>query len=247
MITRKYNKRFTDSELNAYLQNIQAITGHQTAQVDEAWRTLGYINASAFKGYGALSDCQAAYNRKVYHTKEQAIVILAQHTDNISSWGNVLYIRTLDGIQISFHNGSSFLNRSEAIDAVLEDCRIETEWDGVINSYTYTDINAYNEARAEYQRKVREDEEKKRRNVELIHAEIQKFFAHHTTRKAYGLPVKKADWQSLCSSAMSQKCYASVEIAIRSYGVEYYDKVSRVERVINTNLPKGWDKYNFND
>lgn len=246
MITQKYNKQFTEVELNAYLSTIKNIQGGQSAQVDEAWRTLGYINASAYKGYGALSDEHAIYNGMVYRTKEQAILTLAEHTDNIAAFGGVLYIRTLDGIQISFHLGT-MSHSSSMLGLLHRQYQTKVEWDGVQNSYTYTDINAYNEARAEYQRKRQEDADKKKYIDSLIHAEVQKFFAHHSTRKAYGLPTKKAEWNEVCSWATSLSPTAYPEAIIRYYGIENYGMNCMVARQIEKNLPEGWNKYNFND
>ena len=246
MITQKYNKQFTDSELNTYLSTISNIQGGQSAQVDEAWRTLGYINASAFKGYGALSDDHAAYNGMVYRTKEKAIIILASHTDNIAAFGGVLYIRTLDGIQISFHLGS---HSSSMLRLLHEQYQAKVEWDGVQNSYTYTDINAYNEARAEYQRKRQEDADKRKYIDSLIHAEVQKFFAHHATRKSFGLPAKKKEWEAYCEEAMTKCSWAHDvwSIIIGCYGIRVSADIHRVALTINAALPEGWNKYNFND
>ena len=246
MITQKFKKQFTDTELNNYLTSISSITGGQSAQVDEAWRTLGYINASAFKGYGSISDDHAAYNGKVYRIKEQAIVTLAQHTDNIAAFGGVLYIRTLDGIQISFHLGT-MSHSSSMLGLLHEQYQAKVEWDGVQNSYTYTDINAYNEARAEYQRKRQEDADKKKYIDSLIHAEVQKFFAHHSTRRAYGLPTKKAEWNEVCSWATSLSPTAYPEAIISLYGINNYRMNCIIAHQIEKNLPEGWNKYNFND
>jgi hypothetical protein len=247
MITQKFNKQFTERELNNYLTSISSIKGGQSKRVDKAWRKIGYINASAYKGYGELSARQDIYNRDVYSCKEKAIVILAQHTDNIVASGNVLYIRTLDGVQISFHLGSTF-HRSEALDNICQQYHGDVEWDGVQNSYEYTDINAYNEARAEYQRKRQEDAEKKARNIAMIHEEIQKMFVHHSTRKAYGLPVKKQEWLEACAKAMSIKPYTTtVSGVVMTYREVTGCYTYPIEVAISRILPKGWDKYNFND
>lgn len=246
MITQKHNRQFTEVELNAYLSTINNIQGGQSAQVDEAWRTLGYINASAYKGYGALSDEHAIYNGMVYRTKEQAILTLAEHTDNIAAFGGVLYIRTLDGVQISFHLGS-MSHHSSMLGLLHYRFQKEVEWDGVQNSYTYTDIEAYNAARAEYQRKRQEDADKKKHIDSLINAEVQKFFAHHSTRKAYGLPTKKADWQKVCDWATSLSPTAYPEAIISNYGIKNYGMNCMVARQIERNLPEGWNKYNFNE
>ena len=246
MITQKYKKQFTEAELNAYLSTIKEIHGGQSAQVDEAWRTLGYINASAYKGYGVLSDVQAAYNGMVYRTKEQAILTLSEHTGNVAAFGEVLYIRTLNGIQLSFHLGT-IGHCSSDLNTLHSRYQAKVEWDGVQNSYTYTDVDAYNSARAEYQRKRQEDAEKKKSVDSLIHAEVQKLFAHHSTRKAYGLPTKKTEWQKVCDWATSLRPTAIPEIIIRNYGIKSYGANCTVARLIEKKLPEGWNKYNFND
>lgn len=81
--------KYTTEQLNAYLISVRKIRGGQTAEVDEAWRQLGFINASAFKGYKALSEEQAQYNAMIYAAKEQAIRVLVQHTDNVSAFGGI--------------------------------------------------------------------------------------------------------------------------------------------------------------
>lgn len=243
MITQKYKNQFTDRQLNSFITSISKIKGGQSKRVDNAWRKLGYINASAYKGYGELSARQYCYNRCVYFCKEKAITILAEHTDNIAAFGGVLYIRTLDGIQISFHLGKSM----ELHNIHMQYINKDVKWDGVQDSYTYTDIESYNAARVEYQRKVREDEESKVTYIASVHREIQKMFAHHSTRRAYGLPTKKQEWEDACKKAMSIKPYTTtVSGVIMTYREVTGCYTYPIELAISRIIPD-WKSKNFND
>lgn len=264
MITRKYNKNYSERELNNFLKSISSIEGGQSKKVDKAWRKLGYINASAYKGYGALSDRQSEYNCRVYSVKSKAILILAQHTDNITSFGGVLYIRTLDGIQLSFHLGSvsSFFYDKELSNLYQKHIDKNVKWDGVPESYTYTDINAYNEARAEYQRKREEDEARRQRNIIAFHAGVREYFAHHARRKACKLPVRKKDWEVYCKQVEedAEKNWAPGTLGYSAYLIlqEYvgnpaccgkltFSKMEAISKRIESNMYDGWNKFNFNN
>lgn len=261
MITRKYNRTYSERELNNFLASVSSIEGGQTKKVDRAWRKLGYINASAYKGYGCLSNRHAEYNYRVYSTKEKAILILAQHTDNIAAIGGVLYVRTLDGIQLSFHLGSMRWCPKELSDLHQKYMDKNAVWDGVPESYTYKDINAYNEARAEYQRKRDEDEERRQRNIAAFYAGVRRYFAHHARRKACKLPIKKKDWEDYCKQVEenAQKHWEPGKLGYGAYLIlqEYvgnpaccgrlnFDEMKRISRHIEANMYDGWNDFNFN-
>lgn len=238
---------YTAKYLKDYISKIKKIEGGQTSQVDAAWRELGYINASAFKGYRKLSYKEAKYNWLIYSIKNKAIRILVEHTDNnnIATYGGVLFIYTLEGIQLSFHLGK--LLDSSYNDIHKRFCK-KVKWDGVQNSYTYDDINEYNQARAKYEQKCLEDKEKEQQNSVLIHNEIKSFFKHHNTRKTYGLPIKKTEWLKLCDKVNAIPTdIVLIESIIRMYGITKYELVSKIAHQINRNLPLYWNHYHFNE
>ena len=103
MIYRKNNTSYSDSYLESYLSSVRQLAKGQTTEINDAWRTLGYINASAYKGYGRLSDGEALYNSRIYVVKERAIRTLVTVSDNVTFRDGILYIRLSDGIQVSFH------------------------------------------------------------------------------------------------------------------------------------------------
>ena len=263
MITQKYKKQYTEDELNTYIESIKTITGRQSKEVDDAWRTLGYINASTYKGYGKLSDEKWKYNCLVYSIKEEAIARLAEHTDNIAVTYSIVYVRLLDGIQLSFHykqdhhvpvdiNGCKKVRQ---LGNVLRPYRSDdVRWDGVEESYTYTDIEAYNAAKEVYAQKKREDDEKEDRNIELFIEGIKKFFAHHSTRRSYGLPAKKDQWEKYVEACVSnnEDCWREcstgryAEPVVRRFlPASYYDEIERITRIVEGGMPEGWNKFNF--
>lgn len=259
---QKYNKIFSEREINKYLNSISSLTGGQSKKVDAAWRKLGYINASAYKGYGILSDKYAAYNFRVYLAKEQAIISLAPHTDNIVASNGVLYIRTLDGIQLSFHLGSTHRNCSYALKKIHWQYQGEAKWDGVQDSYTYTDIEAYNSARAEYQKKVLEDNERRQKNIIAFQERIHQFFSHHSTRRIYGLPTKKKDWEEYCKNKDAllyetwsrEKLGYNANLQLQIYlgnpsspnTKTTYDEMVKIQSCIEAKMYEGWNNFNFN-
>lgn len=255
MIKQNYKRIFSDLELGTFLDRVRSVQGSQSEAVDELWRELAYINASAFKGYGGLSDTAAAYNARIYAVKEQAIVLLAAHTSDIAASGGVIFVRTAKGIQFSFHVGHALnplrspnANR-EKLKALYFALEKDVEWDGVENSYLYTDIEEYNALREAYKEKKRQDREKSERIHALILAEIQTFFAHHATRRAYGLPVKKSAWQAACAKAQDDcKNYGvhpstSVSLLLGLHGLRDYVLSERATRAIEQRLPSGWNQY----
>ena len=247
MIYRKNNTSYSDSYLESYLSSVRQLAKGQTTEINDAWRTLGYINASAYKGYGRLSDGEALYNSRIYVVKERAIRTLVTVSDNVTFRDGILYIRLSDGIQVSFHIPSDIGgNNSLAKDLSQAYLDEGAKWDGVQCSYEYTDIVKYNAARAEYLRKVQEDREAREYNRSVIHRAVQDFFRHHSTRRAYGLPGKKAEWQAVCDRAMKHK-WVFVEGILNSYGITGYGENRRVAQLIEQRVKGSLKEYNFPD
>jgi hypothetical protein len=141
----------------------------------------------------------------------------------------------------------------DAVKSVCSDLIEKAEWDGVENSYLYTDVEEYNALRVEYKSKKQKDTEKRGKINALIHSEIQKFFAHHSTRRVYGLPVKKTDWQDACKRAQDDckkfnfELSVDVSLLLNLYGLLDFVKTERVKWAIEKNLPQGWNQYYFNE
>ena len=243
MITQKNTTSYSDSYLESYLSSLRQLTKGQATEIDNAWRALGYINASAYKGYGRLSDREALYNARIYTTKDRAIRALVAITDDVAFRDGILYIRLSDGIQVSFHIPYDYSLAKDLRQAYLDE---DAKWDGVQCSYEYTDIVKYNTAREEYLRKVREDREAREHNRSVIHRAVQDFFSHHSTRRAYGLPGKKADWQAACERAMKHK-WVFIEGILNSYGITNYRDERRAAQLIEQRVKDSLKKYNFPD
>lgn len=127
-VKRKYDKTYTQQDLDAYLLSL-----NDCKDIDNAWRTLGYINASAYKaGEGEnipiFKDGEKKYNKMVYSIKEKALnrlielggvkitSVLSQKENKsyLVDWETgfyeeyelhtyILYVRLSDGVQLSFH------------------------------------------------------------------------------------------------------------------------------------------------
>lgn len=140
MIAQKYQKEYTKQEIEDFIASLE-----DCKDVDNAWRTLAYINASAYKGYGELTEEQKAYNVIVYEAKEEAICKLAEYGGDITLVGTkqsvetgayVLYVRLKDGVQLSFHIYDRLSNNKTFM--AVRRYRGNRQWEGVVDSYTYS-------------------------------------------------------------------------------------------------------------
>lgn len=180
VMIRKYNKTYTEQELNDYIASLEI-----NENIDFKIRQLGYINASAYKGYGELTDEQASYNAMVYKAKDEALFLLADYA-NISYNNGVAYFELTNGIQVSFHIKDweskcftkFYLKRNEKV-----------EWCGVEKSYEYTDIDEYIKACNEAKMRKAEDKRRKTEVICTIHEAIVKYLRNGNRRKALKLDM----------------------------------------------------------
>lgn len=145
MAEQKYKKIYTQQELDEYMRSLV-----RCKDIDQAWRTLGYINASAYKG-SDKSEEQQEYNQMVYAVKEAAICKLAKRGGKLyfvskkNSLGTyILYVRLNDGVQLSFHVFYSMRGKNlafKSLEKYMGNCMY---WEGVEDSYRYNG-NEYRE------------------------------------------------------------------------------------------------------
>ena len=186
MITCKNNRIYTEEDLNAYISSLSS------AETDTAIRELGYINASAFKGYGKLGDNAAAYNGLIYRIKQTALEILVEKSDDViyNSHSGILYFRLTNGIQVSFHIPYW------QDDTLFRKYKGEVEWDGVPDSYTYDDIDAYEEAHQEYLRKKSEDAAKNEERKMVALTAIREYLKNGNRRKSLGMTMTQTEFNT---------------------------------------------------
>lgn len=237
MITRKFNKTYTETELNAFISSLA------TADTDKALRKLGYINASAFKGYGALTDEMAAYNALIYRTKQVAMEVLAEKANDVVFSGDVLYFRLSNGIQISFHVPYNYYvsEMNARHDAFLK-YQGKAEWDGVQESYTYDDVEAYNAARQAYLTKVAEDNAKKAKREEVVLAAIRKYLANGNRRKSLGMTMTLAEFKAF--NPFAEYHYFDLEDVLVRFGMRRSDASYTKYQIINIIGIAEWNQLN---
>lgn len=235
MITRKYDRTYTKSELDSYLGSVQ------TADIDEAIRELGYINASVFKGYGALTDDEAAYNAMVYDVKEKALDVLVRRSDDVAYDRDnyVLYFRLSNGIQVSFHlnyRSESFRNY-QFVYLLFARQACSIDWDGVLNSYTYTDVELYQEKCREYKRRVKDSYDKKDERRAAIIGAMKSYFSHWTRRKMYGIKMSYSDLKDLHIEDPSfyHDCMSKediISVVCRVFRIDFHNACLAADRLI---------------
>lgn len=60
MTTQTINREYSSEELARFSREVLSLIKGQREAIEAAWRELGVINATAYKGRGALTDAQRA-------------------------------------------------------------------------------------------------------------------------------------------------------------------------------------------
>ena len=116
----------------------------------ECWIDLCKLNASAYKGYRALSNKQSRYNTLVYNNKEKLISVISEKWVKVGGilqrHDGILYITNKNGWQISFHRAPQ--------DAMSRAKKTEHNiWSNIICSWSYKDAEEYKEAAMTWKQK----------------------------------------------------------------------------------------------
>ena len=157
------------------------------AEIDAIWRVIAAINASAYKGYGCLPYEQYCYNSEVYCIKNwtiECLIPLSMDFIEFDRLRELLYIRTADGIQYSFHIRTSYQQLYEWEDTLPR--AKEDAWDRVINSFRYS-AQAYARAKEKIRQKIAKEE------IACTKAFLL-FFRKKENRKKYGLNINHDKW-----------------------------------------------------
>lgn len=186
-------------------ERLPNIKGLEYAELENLLRDLGQLNAMAHKGYGRINDAEWQDNARIYSLKSKAVEALAEEWKHrgleVSDWMGVIYFRTKDGMQISFHRRPRDFSYSEVAE------RRRTEWDGVLNAWSYTNVEeyekakeAYQLAKEEYERKEKEDKEVLLKHAMQIKDALISILNNKRTRKNFGLPESKEDFIRILDS-----------------------------------------------
>lgn len=172
----------------------------------DCWIDLCKLNASAYKGYRALSVKQSKYNSLVYKNKEILISKISEKWISVGGLlqrhDGILYITDKNGWQISFHRApQDALSRAKKTKHDI--------WSNIICSWSYKDAEEYKEAaitwkqkqtledvtRKEYEKYASQSLTIKNKIIHLLleDKKIRKYY----TRKGYYSSI--LDWNDICS------------------------------------------------
>lgn len=157
------------------------------AEIDAIWRVIAAINASAYKGYGCLPYEQYSYNSEVYCIKNWAIeclIPLSMDFIEFDRLRELLYVRTADGIQYSFHIRTSYQQLYEWEDTLPR--AKEDAWDRVRDAYRYS-AQAYARAKEKIRQKIAKEE------ITCFKAFLL-FFRKKENRKKYDFNINYDKW-----------------------------------------------------
>ena len=161
----------------------------------DCWIDLCKLNASAYKGYRALSIKESIYNSLVYNNKEKLISKLTEKWVSVGGvlqrHDGVLYITEKNGWQISFHRAPQ-----DALSKAKE--TKQDIWSNIICSWSYKDAEEFKKAAITWKQKqnvedaTRKEYEKYasqslalRNRVVLLLLEEKKIRKYYTKRGYY--------------------------------------------------------------
>ena len=228
-IERKENLNLEEAKILSNSIN-EILTGDNVSEsmAFEAIRKLGLLNGSAYKGYGALTKEQLDYNNFVYDKKndllKKAVELYKKNNWDISKSPYVVYFRSPEGIQVSFHTSGpmSFLTPNEDIDLSGVP---NGEWDGVIRSYLYNNVSDYEDARQRSKNDYEKFLAEKKAYSDRAKDIAIKYLKHPARRKRFGI---KDDYSKLVDKIKISR-YISDVIP----GFDATNEITReIERVI---------------
>lgn len=228
-IERKENLNLEEAKILSNSIN-EILTGDNVSEsmAFEAIRKLGLLNGSAYKGYGALTKEQLDYNNFVYDKKndllKKAVELYKKNNWDISKSPYVVYFRSPEGIQVSFHTSGpmSFLTPNEDMDLSGVP---NGEWDGVIRSYLYNNISDYEDARQRSKNDYEKFLAEKKAYSDRAKDIAIKYLKHPARRKRFGI---KDDYSKLVDKIKISR-YISDVIP----GFDATNEITReIERVI---------------
>ena len=228
-IERKENLNLEEAKILSNSIN-EILTGDNVSEsmAFEAIRKLGLLNGSAYKGYGALTKEQLDYNNFVYDKKNEllkkAVELYKKNNWDISKSPYVVYFRSPEGIQVSFHTSGpmSFLTPNEDMDLSGVP---NGEWDGVIRSYLYNNVSDYEDARQRSKNDYEKFLAEKKAYSDRAKDIAIKYLKHPARRKRFGI---KDDYSKLVDKIKISR-YISDVIP----GFDATNEITReIERVI---------------
>ena len=184
---------------------IKTANANSYEELWDCWIGLCKLNASAYKGYRALSIKEGIYNSLVYGNK---VVLISKLAEKWASVGGILqhhdgilYITDKNGWQISFHRAPQ-----DALSRAKE--AKQNIWSNIICSWSYKDAEEYKEAvitwkqkqdvedltRREYEKYASQSLALRNRVVFLL-LEDKKIRRYYTKRGYYSSIL---EWDDIC-------------------------------------------------
>jgi hypothetical protein len=182
MISRRYEFNLQELKDLAKGLNMNPVS---LEEIYNSLRIISIINASAYKGYGALSDAQIEINNFVYVLKNESLPYLFNLASEMGGdtgyKGGILYYRHTNGIQLSYHY-DNFNNIKD-----IKFTNNNPEWDHIRFSWEYDDYTSYQIEVEKYWRRYNIASDIYHKYLEELFKNILEVLSSGPRRKSFGI------------------------------------------------------------